>query len=282
MRQIRINIILLIALAAMPGTACKKNSETIDYNPAIGAASRQVIAERAYSQVFNIFFRVVSDTSLKVTGSAVIFAADCSYEQDANGIKYTIDYHSTYTECPDGKFRRGLITAELDKELSEPGAAATLTFTDYNVDGLGIAGGNTISYKGPGIQQQKVYEHIVGPSTLTLFDTVGQGSFNWESSKTFTWAEGMDTPFEHEDDMFLVSGTSTGTDPAGIAFTTSIEEPLGDHFSCRWIRTGRTIINTPGLDVTGGYIDYIGDDSCTNVVVYYFDGNPFYDRFEKH
>jgi hypothetical protein len=282
MKQKRINIILLIILAAIVMPACKKSSETIDYNPAIGTANKQVIAERAYSQVFNIFFRVVSDTNLKATGSAGVFGADCSYEQDANGIVYTIDYHSTYTECPDGKLRRGMITAELDKDLSEPAAVATLTFTDYNVDGLGLDGWNTITYKGPDSLQQKVYEHIVGPATLTLFDTVAQITYQWESVKTFTWTEGMDTPSEHGDDVFLLSGTSTGTDPAGIAFSTSIEQSLGDHFSCRWIRTGRTTISMPALELTDGYIDYIGDDTCTNLVIYYFDGNPFYDRFEKH
>ena len=100
--------------------------------------------------------------------------------------------------------------------------------------------------------------------------------------KTFTWADGYQTPFDNDDDVFEITGTASGTDLANVAFSTVIDTALGDYFNCRWIRTGRTNISTPGLEVQAGYIDYIGNDTCTNLVIYYFNGNPFFDRFWRH
>jgi hypothetical protein len=281
MRNIISNILLVLLLAFMAVVACKKGSEQIDYNPNIQAANNQVIAERAFSDVFNIFFRVVSDTSLRNTGSNEIYSANCTY-QDDNGIEYVIQYPYWSVSCPDGKYRAGTITATLDKDFWEPGSVATLVFTDYFVDNLSLDGNNTISNDDKGMSAEMVFIHEVPSATLTFHDTTTQQSFQWESQKYFVWTEGRESLYDTEDDVFEISGTSNGTDLNNVYFSAVIDTALGNYFNCRWIRTGRTIINTPGLNVKDGYIDYIGDDNCTDLVIYYFDGNAFYDRFYFH
>ena len=281
MQRIFSNISLLILLTLLAGLSCKKGSIETDYNPVLQVANNQVIAERAYSQVFNIFFRVVSDSVLKETGNHTIFGAECTY-QDNNGIEYIIDYLDYYTSCPDGKVRKGKITALLDKDFSEVGATATLSFSNYVVDDLKLDGDNTISNHGLSMSMLQIYEHIVPSGTLTFYDTVSHGNFHWESNKIFTWVDGMGTPNDHDDDVFEISGTANGSDLSNVVYSAIIDEPLGNYFNCRWIRTGKTNISTPGLDVNSGYIDYIGKDTCTNQVIYYFNGNPFYDQFNQH
>jgi len=265
----------------MAGTSCKKGSIETNYNPSLNVANNQVIAERAYSQVFNIFFMVVSDSVLKTTGSNTVFGAVCTY-QDTNGIVYVIDYGEYYNQCPDGKDRKGTITATLDKDFTEVGAIATLSFSEYVVDDLMLSGDNTISNSGMDVSMLQTYEHIVPAATVTFYDSVSHGNYQWGSSKMFTWAEGMGTPTFFDDDVFELSGSSNGKDLNGVSFSCLTEESLGNYFNCRWIRTGRTYISTPDLDVQNGYIDYIGEESCTNQVIYYFNGNPFYDQFDKH
>jgi len=222
---------------------------------------------------------VVSDSTLKNTGSDTVFGAQCTY-QDTDGIVYVIDYLDYYTSCPDGKVRKGVITATLDKDFSEEGAVATLNFDNYVVDDLMLSGGNTISFFGY-VQGIKAFTHEVPSGTLTFYDTVSHGSYSWSSSKQFSWVEGMSTPEYFDDDVFEITGTSNGVDLYNAAFSTVIDEPLGDYFDCRWIRGGQVSISTPGLDVQNGYILY-NPDSCTNLVEYYFNGNLFYDRFEQH
>ncbi|MEN8226428.1 MAG: hypothetical protein ABFS05_13820 [Bacteroidota bacterium] len=269
---------MLLAVLFLLSISCKKGSVEIDYNPNLLAANNQVVAERAYSEVFNIFFMVVTDPELKTLGSKDIFGAHCTYQENPE-IKYIIDFLSYYTTCPDDKIRKGVITATLDMDFSEVSATASLTFEDYAVEKLRLEGENTILNNGLSASMLQIYEHHVPSATLTFVDTTGEYPFSWESQKSFTYLEGMITPDDYTDDMFHITGESSGADIFGTAFSTIIEEPLGDYFNCSWIRTGKTTFNTPGLEVKTGYIKYIGDDSCTSQVMYFFNDNPFYDEF---
>lgn len=276
----RIHIFLFATIIIMCAS-CKKGSIETNYNPNLTVANNQVIAERAYSQVFNIFFMVVSDTALKTTGTKTIFGALCTY-QETPEIKYIIDYFQFYNQCPDGKRRKGVITAILNKGFSETGAIANLSFSDYTVDSLRLEGDNIITNSGISASMSQMYEHTIPSATLTFIDYTGEQPYHWDSQKTFIYVEGMGTPNDFSDDMFEISGQSSGSDINGGTFSASTGKVLGNYFNCRWIRTGTTILSTPGLDITTGYIDYIGEDTCTNLVMYFFNGNPFYDEFIFH
>ena len=219
MQGIRSNTLLFFLLASIAVVSCKKGSIETNYNPVLNVANNQVIAERAYSQVFNIFFMVVSDSSLKESGSDTIFGAHCTY-QDNDGILFVIDYFDYYTPCPDGKVRKGVITATLDKDFSEEGALAVLTFDNYVVDDLMLSGDNTISYAGI-VEGLRSFAHDVPSATLTLYDTVSHGNFTWSSSKNFSWVEGMSTPEYFDDDVFEITGNSNGVDLYNAAFQLS-------------------------------------------------------------
>jgi hypothetical protein len=271
------NILLILLILILSVYSCKKSSTEIDYNPNLQAANNQVIAERAYADVFNIFFRVVYDTTLISTGSNNIFGAQCSY-QDTNGIEYIIDYHEG-ASCPDGKYRYGRITATLSDDYQAPGAAATLVLSGYRANGLGLEGENYITHDYEEGSFLNSYFYNIPEATLTFYDSITLGSFQWGGIKTYLWVDGYQTPYDYDDDLFEITGKSYGTDLSNVAFSAEIDTALGNYLNCRWIRTGRTNLSTPELEVTGGYIDYIGDDTCTNLVKYYFDGNPFYDRF---
>ena len=281
MKQTSIYISAILILAFFAASSCKKGSIETNYNPSLSVGNKQVIAERAYSEVFNLFIMVVSDSSLKTEGSKVIFNAQCTY-QDTNGIEYIIDYGPYNTNCPDGKGRKGKISVDLNEDFSQTGSIATLHFENYTVNDLILAGNNTINNNGLSAGMLQMYEHMVPDATLTFYDTISHGSFHWESTKTFTWIAGKESLNDFSDDVFEISGQATGSDINGVVYSAIIIEALGDHLDCRWIRSGKTLLNTPGLDVNNGSIQYIGEDTCTNQVIYYFNGNPFYDEFLKH
>lgn len=272
--------ILPLALIAII-LSCKKGSIETNYNPSLNVANNQAIAERAYADVFNIFFRVISDSTLRQQGTNNIFGAECTYTETA-GIQYIIDFKANYSPCPDGKARKGMITATLDQKIYNPGAIATLKFADYTVDDLKLQGDNTISNDSLSMAMQQMYKHEIAAATLTFIDSTSHTNYYWGSNKTFTHTEGMGTVDDFSDDLFEITGQSTGADIYGTTFSTLIQEPLGDYFNCRWIRTGITLLNIPYTDVPSGYIDYIGEDTCTNQVLYYLNGNPFYDEFDRY
>ena len=273
--------IILISLIIIGSMSCKKGSEETDYRPNLTVANNQVIAERAYSQVFNLFFMVVSDSVLKTEGSNIVFGAECTYEETPE-IKYIIDYKQYYTICPDGTRRKGMITATLDKDFSVTGAVAELSFSAYTMDSLRLEGNNQINNSGISASMFQMYEHTIPSATLIFISNIGETPYQWESQKNFTYVEGMGTPTDFSDDLFEISGEASGVDVNGVAFTVVIDELLGDYFNCRWIRTGKTLLSMPNLEISSGYIDYIGEENCTNQVMYYFNGNPFYDEFTLH
>jgi hypothetical protein len=280
--RIKWSHILFIIFVIVGGNSCKKGSSEINYNPSLQVANNQVIAERAYSQVFNIFFMVVSDSILKRDGSNTIFGAQCTY-QELPEIKYEIDFLPYYTSCPDDKVRKGVIVATLDKEFSETGAIATLTFSDYTVDELRLEGENEISNSGLSASMFQIYDHNIPSATITIIDSLQvEYPFHWESQKTYTYIAGSGTPENYNDDIFDISGQNTGVSVSGYAFTVSLDEALGNYFNCRWIRTGRTLLSTPNQDILSGSIEYIGEDSCINQVKYVFNGVDFYDEFIFH
>jgi hypothetical protein len=173
-----------------------------------------------------------------------------------------------------------VITASLDKEISETNAIATLSFSNFAVNELQLAGENTITNIGSLANTE--FQHEIPNATLTFIDSLSYTPYHWTSSKTFTQVAGSTTVGNFKDDIFEISGSSSGTDVDGMAFAAQSDEPLGNYFNCRWIRTGTTILSIPGADVTSGLIDYIGEDTCTNQVIYYLNGNPFYDQFDQH
>ncbi len=272
--------ILLLIMVLMLAFSCRKGSIETNYNPSISVANSQVIAERAYSEVFNLFLRVVNDSVLHAEGYNNIYGANCLYTT-ANGIEYSIDYADVYVNCPDGKFRKGRIMASLNKPFDETGAVASLSFTGYTVNDLVLEGDNDIYNSGLSAGALQMYGHEVPSATLSFYDSTYHGSIHWESSKTYIWVQGKGTP-DFDDDVFEIIGTGSGADVNGVVFSAGIAEPLTNDLSCRWIRSGRTNLSTPGLDVKSGYIEYPGQDSCTNLVYYYFNGNPFFETFGKH
>ena len=223
--------ILLPVLLIFFACSCKKGSIETNYNSNLVVANNQVIAERAYSQVFNIFFMVVSDSVLKAEGSDTVFGALCTYE-DSPGIQYVINYGIYYTLCPDGKPRKGVITVNLDKDFTETEAIATLTFSDYTVDHLWLRGDNMISNTGMTMNMQPTYMHEVPSATLTLLDSLSSQSFYWSSEKMFIHTEGSGTPANFNDDVFDITGDATGSALNGAAFSAMIGEPLSDYFNC--------------------------------------------------
>ena len=274
----RYHPILLLVLISIFFAACKKGSVETDYNPNILVANNQVIAERAYSDVFNIFYMVVNDSELIAQGSDSVFGAHCTYASTPI-IEYRIDFSSYYVPCPDGKIRKGLITATLDQAFNETGAHAVLVFSGYTVENLKLDSLMGISNMGLTVNPQQTFEVTVPAGNLTFIDSLSSKSYTWSSNKYFIHTQGAGTPDNFNDDVFEITGTATGRNVSGTYFEASIVEALGNDLSCRWIRTGKTLLSTPDIPVTSGYIEYQGQDSCTNIVKYTFDGNPFYDKF---
>ncbi|MDT8392350.1 MAG: hypothetical protein RQ761_00785 [Bacteroidales bacterium] len=277
---VRLNILLLMLFTALL-FSCKKGSIETNYGPGLQVASDHVMAENAFSRVFNLFYRVVSDSGLVQTGSANIFAATCTYAEDPV-ISFTIDYGNVFRQCPDRIKRKGMITAVLDRSFGEQGAEARLSFTNFEFidnpdDTVALSGENLIINLGI-TGTYPTFEHRVISNTLITNDTIDKQPVTYNSQRLIELRSGMETPQVFSDDLFVMTGEAAGSASNSVVFSSVVEDPLGNYPDCRWLRTGIISLSMPGLDIRTGYIHYLGQDTCLNRVKYLFNGNDFYEE----
>ena len=247
-------------------------------------ANSHAVADNAYSRVFNIFYRVVSDSVLIITGQRNINGAVCYYTDDPE-ITYTIDYGTSLSSCPDRIMRKGKIIATMDTSFRLEGSVARLSFMNYTFvdtpeDTIKLLGDNNITYLGVEGGIHRTYEHKVMSGTLTIKDSLGSDSMHWEATRHVVFFQGMDTPTNFNDDIFSLTGIANGASTGGSVFASFVTDSLFNYFNCRWIRQGKIELETPGLDIKDGYIKYVGDEECISQITYIFNGNEFYDDLD--
>ena len=110
-----------------------------------------------------------------------------------------------------------------------------------------------------------------------LPDTAKMNGVKLTTDFLLIWAEGSLTPPIHEDDLYLITGSSSGFSSDGIEFSTEIQDSLYNYVDCFWISRGINLITVPSAAIQTGDIDYLTDDGCFNEFYFYFNSNLFYD-----
>jgi hypothetical protein len=139
----------------------------------------------------------------------------------------------------------------------EPGTVITITPENYRVNNYLIEGQKTIENMGINANGQLYY-------TITANGMVAEPSnawaISWSANRTRTWVEGQDTP-SRLDDVYEISGGSSGVNRNGVNYTSTITTPLRAEFSCAWIVSGQVTIEPE--DYATRYIDF-GNGECNN------------------
>ena len=169
----------------------------------------------------------------------------------------TIDYGPDGCEGPNGRLRQGTIIVNQTAPMASPGATRTITFDNFFVDGVQVQGLKTITNAGTAGDNNIVFTRIVEGASLAFPD--GE-TVTWDASHTLTQVAGADTPFL-PDNVFEITGGSSGVNRNGVAFTAEITTPLIKRKNCPWIASGVRAITINGRTRT---MDY-GDGACDRV-----------------
>jgi hypothetical protein len=171
----------------------------------------------------------------------------------------------------DSKYRTGVINISWTGPMKEPGTVKTITTLNYYV-GSSIDQMDkydftkTVTNMGLNANGNVHFAISVPSATITLAD----GSIiTWTSERDREWIKGIDTPDDPNDDAFLITGESSGTDNLGQSFMAVITEPLLKNV-CPWIVSGIKAV-THGTNATR-FIDY-GNGDCDNVAVVKINNN---------
>jgi hypothetical protein len=259
--------------------ACKDQNSEIDYNPNINTAVESVMAQIAFTDVFNLVFMAVKDTSLINSGFAEINGAQVYYHENPDP-RIRFQYPGYSFLCPDDCRRSGEFTVDYDGPLSVQGSIGTISFDEYYFGYFKLEGTQEVGYEGLNQDQHETYTNVVSSGQILVADSINPYAYTWNAEQELVWILGSNTPHDYSDDFFTVTGLSSGTSSTGIEYEINISLPLANDFSCKWIPVGLQDISTPTLMVKSGQIDFLESDSCSNYLGFMFDGNPFYTKLE--
>lgn len=134
----------------------------------------------------------------------------------------TIDFGTSGYIDKHGDTLKGKIIVTIDKMPWKTGATKTVTLVDFYMNGNNIKGTKTVVNNGLNAAKN--------PSvTVTVADTiirVDKSTITRNSSRTRERINNGGTPFNYWDDEFSITGSATGINSKGVAYTITITNPL--------------------------------------------------------
>ena len=267
-------IFSLSALVAVFVNSCKKERPDTDTQSSVDNSICEGEFTLMFSQTNSI---AVNDSGVQKWGIPVPMSgcpdAHIDTLDDQNGFPKTLimaygsdaDGDSIFeTGCTssDGKTRRGIVRATFSEHWTKNGTTVSHTFDNYYVNGIKFEGTVTLTRNGNSFTQTVVGGKCTKGSEWTIL---------WDCSRTLTYLVGDSTNVN--DDICLISGSASGTDRNGRAFSVEIDpsSPL-KRTICPYIVQGIQTIKIDGKkDRTINY----GDGTCDNIAVLTIDGNEF-------
>ena len=272
----------LITLAVVIAMAsCKKDSASSNSNESNAAtlSDSSTVADNSYYDVLNNAFVGFADNSTVWSASNVHSGKTTTFSTESTeGVSsgnlscaiYTLDdtvpgeYPKTLTldfgtgcTSADGILRTGKLIYLFTGPLLFPGATASVTFTNYTVNGYGLQGtyaitNNSSEQSGISITTQVTNGIITFPNTT---------NYHYSHNRTYIITAGSSTPFDISDDVYSITGNSSFSTSDGSSIVWTITTPLIKAVSCHYISLG--VVGFVYDQAVNGTIDF-GDGTCDN------------------
>ena len=265
-------IALLIGSMTSLISSCKKESKETDTTASTQAASNNALGEQIYDNVKDWSDLAMAGTTMKSTLTDTVYMGTCvlaTLDMSVQPYELVIDFGSLNCQCDDGKFRRGKIICTFNGPYWATGTVITYTFENYAVDDNQVFGTKIVTNKG-----RNGSNHIYWTIEVTgyIIKANNGGTFYWNSDRELEWYDGEQTPFVWWDDVYMITGTASGTNPGGSTYTCTITNPLKKKLNCEWLVSGSINIQIENLPLA--ILDY-GDGTCNNEATLTIDGQVY-------
>jgi hypothetical protein len=200
------------------------------------------IADQAFSGTIISFLHQYNDSDQKDVVHEKSSCATITHNQNAVPKFLTIDFGNANCLCNDGKNRRGQIIVTYTGVYNESGSEHTITFNDYYVNDNKVLGSKTVVNNGLNTDDKLTFSVEVDAQLVKANST---DTITWVSSRVRVWEEGNST-LSWLDDVYSISGNSSGITSTGISYTANITSPLIIDLSCHWIESGVIEITPSG------------------------------------
>lgn len=163
----------------------------------------------------------------------------------------TIDFGDIGCEGANGNVRTGKIIFIISGRHWVEGSVKSVSFENFTVNGFQVEGTKTITNMGRKENQNMYWKIEVEGAQITS----PQGAtFQWESTREREWVAG--------ENLFKITGITTGINRFQKGFTVTVQDPLVVKLACRFIVQGNVLIQLEGYP--DAILDY-GNGECDNV-----------------
>lgn len=193
----------------------------------------------AYEEVDAISFEVMETEdqgqyarTFESADDMMVYGSNCpTITRDTATKTVTIDFG---TGClgADGRTRSGQIIINYTQRLYVPGATRTVSLQDYVVDSVQLFGTRTYTNLSTSFRDTLSLNTTLTGGKIILVDGT---TLTREASFTRTWVRGTNPA----QDVFIMTGSATGTRFNGVTYTNTIVEPLIFRRPC--LRAGNNV-----------------------------------------
>jgi len=246
----------IAAICLVSLSACRKEKDEASADNDTSTSIENAVADAAYNDVANIADQAYTgsvSTYRSAGDEGILFScASVSFDTLSTPKSFTVDFGTSNCLGNDGNYRRGKIIVTYTGAYRDSGSSHTITFDSYYVNDNNIAGSKTVTNTGRNNAGHLTYSiSINGSITWDPQTFGGGGTSTYTANRTREWSEGESTQI-WADDVYLISGTSSGTTRTGASYTANTVSPLKKYINFRYITDG-TLAFTP----SGKYTRYI-------------------------
>jgi len=255
--------LLLVGSLALV-VACKKENLVVSEDPSAASsaistsANDDNTADAAFMDLKEVTDQTGVEATVKGIDSTKYPCAKITTKVDtiAKSITATIDFGDKNCLCKDLKNRRGKIQVKIMGNKNTIGSSIVYTAVDYFVNDNGVSGTKTLT-----VVDDHSFRIVVVNGKVTK---ANGGIITWNTDRTRTMTAGFESKENPLDDVFEVSGTTSGINAAGNAYKFTTLTPLVKARACQWITAGKLKVERAGkLDAVVDYGDKTCDDKAT-------------------
>lgn len=232
-------IITVVAVALTFGviyTGCKKEEDTgvaPSTTEDTTTESDNSAAESSFSEIFTSISDICNDNSSLRSSCATITVDTTPVTVWPKTV--TIDY-GTGANCSG---RTGQLTVVLTGPFGAPGTIITVLDSNYHHGANRVRVGLHTIHSGSLIGGHRTFNVSIGGGHVMI----NGANMSWNSTRSIKWIEG-DTTLDPMDDVYEITGSTTGTNRKGQTFSSTITTPLRLATSCPWIESGVITVTT--------------------------------------
>lgn len=247
-------------------TSCKKNTETLDDND-LSVSADNALAESVFDDISTISDQAYENDlqSFKTGSQTGVIAAPCAtvtHDTTSTPRKITIDFGPVNCLCADGRYRRGKIIVTYTGKYKSPGTTIIHTTDQYFVNDHQVLGNKTVINQGLNTNNNLHWAVTVSAS---IVKPNNGGTIQYAATRDREMIAGAATK-QWLDDVYLITGSSSGIGAQGAQFQSVITIPLKKKIGCKHFVSGemditRTIVNTITITIN------FGNGVCDNQAV---------------